>query len=116
MAAISSSLFWRKTGRHWSLGLRSTKYSVLKKPVVSVPSSGRPVWLTTLVTSGKALRRMRASFMTRRLSVGPVEGASVPRTQMEPSSRCGRNSEPMAPLKVRKTAKANASTARPRVM
>ena len=26
---------------------------MLKKPVTSVPSSGRPVWLTTLVTSGK---------------------------------------------------------------
>ena len=47
---------------------------------------------------------MRASFMTRRLSVGPVLGARVPRTQMAPSSRWGRNSEPMTPLKARKTA------------
>ncbi len=71
---MSSSLFCLKTGRHCSLGLRSTKYSVLKKPVVSVPSSGRPVWLTTLVTSGKAESLSRASFMMRRLSVGPVRG------------------------------------------
>ena len=40
MAAINSSLFLPKTGRHFSFGLRSTKYSVLKKPVESVPSSG----------------------------------------------------------------------------
>ena len=31
-------------------------------------------------------------------SVGPVLGARVPRTQMAPSSRCGRNSDPMIPL------------------
>ena len=37
-----------------------------------------------------------------RLTVGPVEGASDPRTQMAPSSRWGRNSEPIAPLKSRK--------------
>ncbi len=109
MAAMSSSLFCLKTGRQSALGLRSTKYSVLKKPVVSVPSSGRPVWETTLRTSGKAARRSRASFMTRRLSVGPVEGARVPRTQMEPSSRWGRNSEPMAPEKPRKRATPMAS-------
>ena len=36
-----------KTGRHFSFGIRSTKNSVSKKPVVSVPSSGRPIWLTT---------------------------------------------------------------------
>ena len=40
----------------------------------------------------------RAWFMTRVPSVGPVLGASVPRTQIAPSSRCGRNSEPMTPL------------------
>ena len=31
--------------------------------------------------------------------VGPVLGASVPRIQIAPSSRCGRNSEPTIPLK-----------------
>src|ERR1700691_390998 len=31
-------------------------------------------------------------------SVGPVLGARVPRTQIAPSSRCGRNSEPMLRL------------------
>jgi hypothetical protein len=41
------------TGRHWSFGFRSTKYSVLPNPPVSVPSSGRPTSDTTLVTSGK---------------------------------------------------------------
>ena len=41
------------TGRQCSLGFRSMKYSVLKKPVVSVPSSGRPTWRTTCITSGR---------------------------------------------------------------
>ena len=45
MAPMSSSLFSLKMGRHSAFGLRSTKYSVLKKPVVSVPSSGRPIWV-----------------------------------------------------------------------
>ncbi len=42
IAAISSSLLSWKTGLHSSFGFRLTKYSVLKNPVVSVPSSGRP--------------------------------------------------------------------------
>ena len=95
MAAMSSSLSSWKTGRHASLGLRSTKYSVLKKPVVSVPSSGRPTWLVVTVTSGNEASNTRAWSATRMPSVGPVLGASVPRTQMAPSSRCGRNSEPI---------------------
>ena len=52
IAAISASLSWWNAGRHCSFGFRSTKYSVLKKPVVSVPSSGRPTWLVVVVTSG----------------------------------------------------------------
>jgi hypothetical protein len=31
-------------------------------------------------------------------AAGPVLGASVARAQMAPSSRCGRNSEPITPL------------------
>ncbi len=42
-------------------------------------------------------------------------GASVPRTQMAPSSRWGRNSEPMTPLKARKIIKAKASKPAPSV-
>ena len=103
MAPINSSLFWWKAGRHFSLGSRSTKYSVLKKPVVSVPSSGRPTWLTTSVTSGNAARMTRALSIVATPAVGPVLGASVPRTQMAPSSRWGRNSEPITPLKPEKT-------------
>src|ERR1039458_8129045 len=60
MAAISSSLFCWKTGRHCSFCLRSTKYSVLKKPVVSVPSSGLPTWLVATVTSGNEASSTRA--------------------------------------------------------
>ena len=84
-----------------SLRFRSTKYSVLKKPAVSVPSSGRPVWLTTCVTSGNEAITRRALLVKSMLAVGPSLGGSVPRTQMEPSSRWGRNSEPMGPPKVR---------------
>ena len=40
---------------------------------------------------------MRARFITSVPSSGPVLGAAVPRTQMAPSSRCGRNSEPITP-------------------
>ncbi len=53
--------------------------------------------------------------MTRMPSVGPVLGASVPRTQMAPSSRCGRNSEPITPLIIRKTARAKAAAPTPTV-
>ena len=101
MAAISASLFWWKTGRHCSLRFRSTKYSVLKNPAVSVPSSGRPVWLTTCVTSGNEAMTRRALLVKSMLAVGPSLGGRVPRTQMEPSSRWGRNSEPMGPPKER---------------
>ncbi len=42
-------------------GFNGTKNSALKKPVASVPSSGRPCCETTVITSGKLLitRRMR---------------------------------------------------------
>ena len=101
MDAINFSLSWSKIGRHCSFGFRSTKYSVSKKPVVSVPSSGLPVWLTTCVTSGNAAITMRALLVKSMEAVGPSLGDNVPRTQMEPSSRWGRNSEPMGPPTVR---------------
>jgi len=75
MAAINASLFWWKSGRHWPLGFKSTKYSVLKKPAVSVPSSGRPVWLTTCVTSGKEAITRRALLVKSMLAVGLRWGA-----------------------------------------
>ena len=64
---------------------------------MSVPSSGRPVWLTTCVTSGNDAITMRALLVKAMLSVGPTLGGSVPRTQIDPSSRCGRNSDPIGP-------------------
>ena len=60
MASMSSSFRPRNCGRHSSRGLRSTKYSVLKNPVASVPSSERPTCDTTLVTSGKPAKMRRA--------------------------------------------------------
>ena len=57
----------------------------------------------------------RAWFMTRVPSDGPVLGASVPRAQMAPSSRCGRNSDPMIPLVIRNADAASAAAAVPSV-
>ena len=42
------------------LGLEIDEVLGIEKPVVSVPSSGRPTWLTTCVTSGKDARINRA--------------------------------------------------------
>ena len=52
----------------------------------------------TCFTSGKLASTSLAFFAISMLAVGPVLGASVPRTQIAPSSRWGRNSEPMIPL------------------
>ena len=101
MAAISFSLSSWKTGRHFSFGFRLTQYSVLKNPVKSCPESSRPAWLVTWVTSGKEARTTLAWFATRIDSLGPVLGARVPRTQIAPSSRWGRNSDPISPLSTR---------------
>ena len=49
--------------------------------------------------------------MMRMLSVGPVLGARVPRTQMAPSSRWGRNSEPMTPAEAEEAGEAERSPA-----
>ena len=87
-----------KHGRHCSFGFRSTKYSVLPNPPVSVPSSGRPTSETTLVTSGNEAKMSRACVVKRSPSVRLVLSARVPRAQIAPSSRWGRNSEPMIPL------------------
>ena len=52
-----------------------------------------------LLDFGKVGEHERAlAWPCRCSAVGPVLGASVPRTQIAPSSRCGRNSEPMIPL------------------
>src|SRR6266481_1687364 len=53
---------------------------MLKNPVVSVPSSGRPTWLVATVTSGNEARIKRDWSAMRIPSLGPVLGARVPRT------------------------------------
>ena len=53
-----------------------------------------------LRTSGKEAMTRRALLVKSMLAVGPSLGGNVPRTQMEPSSRWGRNSEPIGPPKV----------------
>ena len=46
-------------GGHLSNGFSGTKNSALKKPVASVPSSGRPCCEITVSTSGKLLISLR---------------------------------------------------------
>src|SRR5262245_51761325 len=75
------------------------KYSLLKKPVASVPSSGRPTWLATVVTSGYFVKTLRTCHAMRVASVGETLGGKVPRAQIVPSSKCGRNSPPVTPGK-----------------
>src|SRR5665213_4452851 len=83
---MRSSLRSRNMGRQASFGFKSTKYSVLKKPVVSVPSSGRPTWLVATVTSGERsednaglIRQMNAFAGpgARRESAAHPDGALV---------------------------------------
>jgi hypothetical protein len=45
-----------------SNGLSGTKNSALKKPVASVPSSGRPFCEMTVTTSARSLRMRRISL------------------------------------------------------
>ena len=51
-AALKRGLY----GKVDRIGLSGTKNSALKKPVGSVPSSGRPCSEATMVTSGKVRR------------------------------------------------------------
>ena len=57
ISAISFSLSMPL--RHLSNGFSGTKNSALKKPVESVPSSGRPCWEITVSASGKPLISLR---------------------------------------------------------
>ena len=92
MAAMSRSLSWPNTGRHFSFGSKSTKYSVSREPrsicaIVRAPDLGDN--LQDLEGRKPGLHELCPRFA---LSVGPVLGARVPRTQAAPSSRCGKNS------------------------
>ena len=60
LLVISSvSLSLSTPAGHVSNGFSGTKNSALKKPVASVPSSGRPCCDTTVTTSGKDFRMAR---------------------------------------------------------
>ena len=59
---------------------------------------------------GNSRARGERAWTFRMLAEGPVLGASVPRTQMAPSSRCGRNSEPMMPLRAEKEHRGQAAS------
>jgi hypothetical protein len=68
------------------------------------------------VTSGNAAMARRARLVKSMLAVGPSLGAREPRTQMAPSSRWGRNSEPMTPPKLRYMAMAKMTSETPTVI
>ncbi len=79
---------------HSARGLSGTENSAVLKPLTSVPSSGRPSWLTTVMTSGKEARISRDCLVRRAASLGEMDSGIVTRTQREPSSSLGRNSLP----------------------
>ncbi|CAM5343210.1 hypothetical protein RLIN73S_00584 [Rhodanobacter lindaniclasticus] len=94
IAAIRSALL-RYLPSHCAYGFRPTKNSSLKKPVESVPSSGRPSSEPTVVTSGKERRIRRICGEIFEASLNEMVYGMVARTHSEPSSRCGMNSAPM---------------------
>jgi hypothetical protein len=88
MAAINSSLSSWNTGRHCSFGFKS--YEVLGiKESRGIGSVIRDDPLGSCIEGprGNEQSTIRAWFITRTPSLGPVLGASVPRTQSAPSSR-----------------------------
>ena len=96
MAAISSGLLRIEPFQAGSpYGFSPTKYSSLKKPVGSVPSSGRPSSLATVVTCGKLRSSSRTCGPSFDASSNEMVYGIVARTQSAPSSRCGMNSAPM---------------------
>src|SRR5262249_13500101 len=76
-------------------GFKSRKSSMLLKRLGSVPSSGQPVWLVTFRISGNfpMISRSRFAVLTASSSETDV-GKTVALSQMLPSSRAGKNSEP----------------------
>ena len=79
---------------HSERGLRFTLNSQTSKPLMSVPSSGRPSWLSTFSVSGNEARRWRTLWTILAASEGEMDLGMKMRTQRAPSSSLGRNSEP----------------------
>ena len=59
---------WSSPCGHWSNGLSGTNSSTLENGEASLPSSGRPCWETTVMTSG-CFSRISRIFLRRRLAV-----------------------------------------------
>ena len=80
--------------RHSSIGFKGAPISRLKKPVTSVPSSGRPSCEITRLTSGTEATSSRSwGAILAALSSETVRGR-VARIQRYPSSSGGMNSPP----------------------
>src|SRR6516164_8872541 len=83
-----------KPAGHCSNGFSGAKISTLEKGEASLPSSGRPCWVTTVRTSGWRSRISRILCVAGSPVSSPTVGGSDARIQRLPSSRCGRNSVP----------------------
>ena len=91
------------------MGRSGRKNSALKKPALSVPSSGRPCCEVAAMTSGNSSStpRFTVAFPSSRLIVPGM----LARTQRLPSSSVGRNSAPS--MESRATAPAKSAAAAP---
>src|SRR5208283_1308927 len=112
MSCVSLSLS-TPTGQV-SKGFSGTKNSALKKPVASVPSSGRPCCDTTDCTSGYLLISTRMRLTYPSLSSSDTDWGNVARTHRFPSSSEGRNSRPSE--RTAKTANSESSATAAKVM
>ena len=79
---------------HCSLGYKSTKFSMLKKPLGSEPSSGRPTWETTSFTSGNSSKSFLILSASTLASFNEILIGASPSTHNAPSFRWGINSVP----------------------
>ena len=83
-----------RPGAHVEYGFNTRSSSLRFGPNGSVPESLRPDCELTSNTSGCFWMSARMSFATRADFSSDVPGGRLARTQMTPSSSCGRNSVP----------------------
>jgi hypothetical protein len=94
ISSTMSSSVWMLS-RHSLIGLSLTNTSRLDGSVGSVPSSGRPSWLSSSVISGIPLRMSAVILgVSLRPSVSEIGAGSVNVTYSEPSLSSGKNSVP----------------------
>src|SRR5262249_62275124 len=93
-------------------GLRSTKNSAILIIFGSVPSSGRPAFEMTDVTSGNWRRIDRIRAQSREASLTERLGGSIILTHSVPSFSSGRNSLPKRGTRERLPARSTSGAAR----